>query len=149
MRLGMSATAPFLHAVPPHADVPEKSMNGEDREERRSGVERRTTSPLANPMLWISICGVLLTVCGLLLTIALNILSGIDKHLSTIDANTQAIVISTTKQGTEIDVLKDQMKDLQRQVDGNEKTQRDYNYNLSTRLGKVEVQTGMKSGGIP
>lgn len=124
----------------------------EEREEKWSGVERReskTPSPFANPMMYIAACAVMLTVCGLLLTIALNILSGIDKHLSTIDANTQAIVISTTKQGTEIDVLKDQVKDLIRQVDSNEKTQRDYNYNLSTRLGKVEVQSGMKSGGTP
>lgn len=127
----------------------------EEREERRSGVERResatpsTPSPFANPMMYIAACAVLLTICGLLLTIGLNILAGINSRLTTIDTNTQATMLAVTKQGTQIDTLKDQMKDLQRLVDQNEKAQRDYNYNLSTRLGKVEVKTGMSSGGTP
>lgn len=122
-----------LHAVTAISEVTAESEGNHDVPDRRE-------SPWADPKLWVSVLTVVLT-------IVLAAFGYIATRLSSIDTAVQAIVISNARQGIEIEALKKRdeeimvlVRETRKLVDDNEKTQRDYNFNLSRELTKVQAK---------
>lgn len=109
----------------------------EERDERRSGTDRRSHSGWSDPKTWVSIVAVLLSI-----VIALS--GYLAATLSTIKDNVQTIVVSTAKQEEKMKAVEDRVKKLE----DFESTQREaYNFNFTTRLAVVEAKTGVKPNG--
>lgn len=121
-------------------------VRNDENEDRRSGHDRRQNSDSteshrlnlwANPQLWLS-------VMGLLLTIGMAVLGYIASQLSTIQASVQTtrdlVLQSTAKQTAEITELRGRIEKLENDMDTQTKA---YNYNITTRLAVVEAKIGV------
>lgn len=117
----------------------------DEREERRSGEDRREESSSKpsvwqNPGLWVSILGLLLSVCVL-------IGSFISKQLSDLHADLQRLndtqIRTFTEQGKDIGFL----KDAQRGIHDDMRDQNAYNLNMATKM--TEIVTTMRQRGLP
>lgn len=111
----------------------------ENIDDRRQSARRESDrSVWSNPQLWVSICTVLLT-------LAITILGFIASQLSQMNARLQAtsdtMLTSTTRQSAEISSLAARIDKLENAMDTQTKA---YNFNLSTRLAVVEAKTGVK-----
>lgn len=112
---------------------------------REAGEEMpdRRESAFNDPRFWVSVTAVLLT-------ISLAVLGYIASQLSSISSDVRAMVVTTTKQTQEIEALrKDQARneqeiaDLRKLVDSNEKAQRDYNFKLGNDMKEIVTLMNM------
>jgi BMFP domain-containing protein YqiC len=124
-----------------------------DRLERRE-LDRREedhnrsheSSKWANPSLWVS-------VCGLLLTITLATFGFIASKLSTIDASIQstrdevqstrtAVVAVTTRQERDNGALEARIENLENAINVQQNA---FNFNFTTRLATAEAKVGIRT----
>jgi hypothetical protein len=111
----------------------------EVRPERRRRDRRalEQTDPWRDPRLYVSLLAVLLTLC-------IGVLGFIWAQLAAINATMQTMVVSNSRQGVEIETLKNDMREIKKEVSDQEKRENDYHFNLSNRLKGVEVEIKMK-----
>ena len=106
---------------------------------------RGRDSPWSDPILWV-------TVCGILLTIFIAILSFIWAQLASINAALEgarteqrltrdAVLVVTTRQEADSRSIDDRVKKLENAMDTQSKA---YNFNFTTRLAAIEAKIGFK-----
>lgn len=121
-----------MHTVRNEMSDIEQGEAGEAMPDRRAAP-----SGWSDPKNWLA-------ASGLLITIGLFVMGIIANQLIAISTNLQAQAIAAAKLVTRVDRIesdvsqvKTDTREIDKKVDGNEKTQRDYNFNLSTRLATL------------
>jgi hypothetical protein len=127
----------MLTAVPTREE--EATMvDGEDRRvgeaDRRQPPAPPAMNPWANPALWVSITGILLTVCIFMATLLLS-------ELRSINANLTRGLVSDATTELRITALEKGSEKLENRIDTVEKA---YQYDFNRRLPAIEAALNLK-----
>lgn len=120
----------------------------EDREDQRVGPADRRKSESNqwwhDPRFYIALIALIVTLGGSAWTIARNIaitgnqVSEMRAQLLTISTTMQTFTNELARKDEKINVLEQKVRSLEVQLVDIQKSQNDYNYNLSTRLARLE-----------